>query len=1203
MTPAVHLFLEEECDFLISFGCSATINAAKCINIFSTLNQNKGYFAQKHLKVSSPHLSIPTVESSGVEATGFAHASYNSEVRLIKSDLLVPSYIILDGSLSGGIPQKQRGASVFSTVCQGVESLWSINSTEESRQCALEGLSDLISFLAADLSNPSNFSDEANKDVIKAAHEIGKSVNLAGLATSYSLSYGVAHMGSIAPDRIAPFILPEVWDYILANPDQIVDERGIDFLNAIMQELSIVFGGNNPQEFIRNQAILMKLVKPAIAESELNKIVKYSQISLFQNNPVAIPDKDAKIIIRKSFDVICKTKELQSATLNILLDLDKICKEHRIKYYLGEGTLLGAIRHKGFIPWDDDVDILMLREDFERFIQLMKHYPQENYVVHYMGTVENYWTFPAKFRLKGPHQFCTPRISHIVDDTGPYVDIFPLDSVPKLNSFGQTIQGKKLSFYRRALFYKTKFSSYLPRHKWLFKSFCSLVSVDWLHKSVQRNMTKYNHKKNNKYMVNLASFYSHDRQTVPKEVYGEPIFAEFEGHTFPVPAQSHELLSTVYGDYMALPPEDERSAGHFFHANKEFVDEDALPKEPVLCDRDPIISVIVPVYNSEKYLAKCIDSLIRQTFQDIEIILVNDMTPDNSQDIVDKYSRLYPNKVIGIKHENNKGVSAARNTGMRHARGQYLAFVDSDDFIEDTMYEKLYNSAIATDADIAACRFRYLNKNRFKVTPMTNMDVAQSLAENHDILAKARVYVWNKLLKRELFTQNGIEFPTDQTICEDSAIMYNLILLANRVSFVDECLYNYRIDNPTSAIKTYDESIFDVFASCDKIINFYKSKGVFEEYLEVITDRCLLHIFIRTQSFNRIPKRLIRDYLSRTHEYLDANLPEWRNVYMKNSGGYVKRTLRFIKTKKNLAIIYYHIPRPVKIFAVKSLKSFRRKRNVATKYSISLNKLKVLQQEQLKILRAIDEFCKEHSINYFLGEGTLLGAIRHGGFVPWDDDLDILMMRDDYERFIELFRSEEVSGYSLYNHTVAHRYHLPFAKIVTHADTGFVNTEPSFCDNMRGLYVDIFPLDTAPAADAVKTKKRIRRYRDIMLRKANYPAKMGLKWWIINLLKWAYSYKFLHRKIRELSTQHNETSRDSIVNYASSYGIEKQTFPAEYFQQVRMAQFEDGEYPIPVQAEEVLSIIYGDYMRWPSPYKRASRHFLKDVDLSDVIPE
>ena len=166
------------------------------------------------------------------------------------------------------------------------------------------------------------------------------------------------------------------------------------------------------------------------------------------------------------------------------------------------------------------------------------------------------------------------------------------------------------------------------------------------------------------------------------------------------------------------------------------------------------VSVIVPVYNVEKYLDECLSSLVNQTLSDIEIIVVNDGTKDNSQSIIDHYVKQYPNKVISLIKENG-GLGDARNYGIPYAKGEYLGFVDSDDIVHLEMYEKMFNKAKLENSDLVLCDLEY-----FYETSNEKM-VKEGLVqiENIDINKTAflsPLFAWNKLYRRSLFIESGL---------------------------------------------------------------------------------------------------------------------------------------------------------------------------------------------------------------------------------------------------------------------------------------------------------------------------------------------------------------------------------------------------------------------------------------------------------------
>jgi len=206
-------------------------------------------------------------------------------------------------------------------------------------------------------------------------------------------------------------------------------------------------------------------------------------------------------------------------------------------------------------------------------------------------------------------------------------------------------------------------------------------------------------------------------------------------------------------------------------------------------NNEPKISVIVPVYKVEPYLRKCLDSIINQTYKNLQIILVDDGSPDNCGRICDEYAA--KDKRIAVLHQENKGVSAARNAGLALADGEYLGFVDSDDWIEPDMYAYLLNNLRGYGADIAVCgRLEcYKKKKIFKGwqnIKLLNKERAMEKLLQSDTMNNL---LWDKLWRKELFA--GVTFPEGRTF-EDIAVMHRLFAKSNRVVCLPEAKYNYR---------------------------------------------------------------------------------------------------------------------------------------------------------------------------------------------------------------------------------------------------------------------------------------------------------------------------------------------------------------------------------------------------------------------------
>lgn len=203
---------------------------------------------------------------------------------------------------------------------------------------------------------------------------------------------------------------------------------------------------------------------------------------------------------------------------------------------------------------------------------------------------------------------------------------------------------------------------------------------------------------------------------------------------------------------------------------------------------NPKISIIVPVYKVEQYIHKCIDSILKQTFKDFELILVDDGSPDSCGEICDGYA--IQDSRIKVIHKENGGLSSARNAGLDIARGDYIGFVDSDDWIEIDMYELLYGMCVEQDCDIAICSSE-IHYNDKTVISSSHPFVIHDRYSAMKAMLEGNLYdevVWTKLFKRQLL--EGIKFPVGMSY-EDTAFTYKVIHKCKKVCFIGEPKYHY----------------------------------------------------------------------------------------------------------------------------------------------------------------------------------------------------------------------------------------------------------------------------------------------------------------------------------------------------------------------------------------------------------------------------
>ena len=254
-------------------------------------------------------------------------------------------------------------------------------------------------------------------------------------------------------------------------------------------------------------------------------------------------------------------RTLQLELLNILLDVQKVCENQGICFYLGEGSLLGAARHRGFIPWDDDVDILMKREDYERFLSVASEELGDRYVVQHPSTVPDYWSTFLKIRVKDTSpRFYQEHIQKLTPYCGPCIDVFPLDYVKRRSSPGQRLQCNEIRLFRRMIDFKTGTMTPFDGKTRLICWLSHCFSLKWLQTRVDREMRRQDDSAK-EYIAAFSTFHKYRIIIAPAEEY-QVDYAEFEGHRMPVPAGYDQLLTRIYGDWRRIPRENERETKH-----------------------------------------------------------------------------------------------------------------------------------------------------------------------------------------------------------------------------------------------------------------------------------------------------------------------------------------------------------------------------------------------------------------------------------------------------------------------------------------------------------------------------------------------------------------------------------------------------------------------------------------------------------------
>lgn len=277
------------------------------------------------------------------------------------------------------------------------------------------------------------------------------------------------------------------------------------------------------------------------------------------------------------------------------------------------------------------------------------------------------------------------------------------------------------------------------------------------------------------------------------------------------------------------------------------------------------ISIVIPVFNVEKYINKMLKSIYNQTFNQFEVIIVNDGSTDKSEDIILKYKQNYDN-LIYIKQK-NKGVSEARNLGMNYVSGKYTLFLDSDDFINECMLEKLYIAAEEKNADIVICNFRKVYDDYSKnINNTFNFDETK-IYNNQEVIdlmlnLKVSGFLWNKLFLTQNILKNKMNFQRGRII-EDWLPVVKEVMNSNRIVFINEILYYYRQRDTSYLHNKSVKNINDYNYAIKSICNFVNESEIFvnkASYYNFISQTQTTEIKVLIKLGNKINNSVYKKY-------------------------------------------------------------------------------------------------------------------------------------------------------------------------------------------------------------------------------------------------------------------------------------------------------------------------------------------------------
>ena len=304
------------------------------------------------------------------------------------------------------------------------------------------------------------------------------------------------------------------------------------------------------------------------------------------------------------------------------------------------------------------------------------------------------------------------------------------------------------------------------------------------------------------------------------------------------------------------------------------------------------ISIIVPIYNASKYLKKCLDSLVNQTKKELEFILVNDGSTDDSESIIKSYN---DNRIKYFKRSNH-GIGKTRNFGISKSTGKYIMFLDSDDYLEENACEIINKKIDKEKLDVVACDFYRVNNN-FKEEEKIISFKNTSLKDNPNLLLNINLAPWNKIYRSDLLKNNNIKF-IENLKYEDAPFVALTLLKSKKIGKVDKPLINYTIHD-SSETTLRDKRVFDIIKIVDIIRNYFKEDDWSREVIDTLTIKILVNYNIQQRYIK--DKNIRNEFINKSFSYIEKNIPNYKsNIYFKE-----RSVLKsFIEKNKGLSKLY-----------------------------------------------------------------------------------------------------------------------------------------------------------------------------------------------------------------------------------------------------------------------------------------------------------
>ena len=232
----VELFRKNECDVILAIGGGSAIDVAKCVKLYCKMDDSENYLRQECRDSGVPLIAIPTTAGTGSESTRFAVIYFEGKKQSVAHESIVPNYVVLEPSVLKTLPPRQKKATMLDALCQGIESWWSVNSTDESKGYSKIAVDKIVANYKKYIFEND---DAAAREIMTAANYAGRAINITQTTAAHAMSYKITSLYKIPHGAAVAVCLPEVWEYMLAHPEKCIDPRGIAYLTKTLSEISV----------------------------------------------------------------------------------------------------------------------------------------------------------------------------------------------------------------------------------------------------------------------------------------------------------------------------------------------------------------------------------------------------------------------------------------------------------------------------------------------------------------------------------------------------------------------------------------------------------------------------------------------------------------------------------------------------------------------------------------------------------------------------------------------------------------------------------------------------------------------------------------------------------------------------------------------------------------------------------------------------